>query len=175
MFNYGDLSQETKEDLLRKNWYYHDARWFAAVARESGMEVANRLNREAVRALGQVESGRLARALGAGGVSTIDEFLEFFDVGWKLYVAPPLMEMEAHAVDERSYEVTITRCFVAEQTARAGISGTYECAVFDRVEGWHRSLNLPLAEGQVPTTACVRAKGQECRRVLTVASDENRA
>jgi hypothetical protein len=34
----GELSEGTREDLLRGGWYSHDARWFAAVAQEFGIE-----------------------------------------------------------------------------------------------------------------------------------------
>jgi len=41
------LSSSQREALLVNCWMSHDARWFVAVAREYGMEAANRLNRVA--------------------------------------------------------------------------------------------------------------------------------
>jgi hypothetical protein len=41
------LSSSQREALLVNCWMSHDARWFMAVAREYGMEAANRLNRVA--------------------------------------------------------------------------------------------------------------------------------
>ncbi|MBI5948492.1 MAG: hypothetical protein HY875_10160 [Chloroflexi bacterium] len=166
------LSPGEREDLLRKTWYSHDARWFAAVAGEFGMEAANRLNRRIVREIGQVETGRLARALGKDSVSGVGEFLDCLEAGRQLYVAPPLMEMATRAIDERSYEVTVSRCFVAENIQRAGIAGSYDCAVFDRVQGWHDALGLPLAEDTLPPAHCAMAEGRECRRVFVVRGGE---
>ena len=94
--------------------------------------------------------------------------LELLQGGLALYVAPPLMEMDLRKVDERSYEVTVNDCFVHTNIAKAGITGTYECAVWDRVQGYHEALGQSLEQGQLPATTCVRARGQECRRVLTI-------
>ena len=163
-----DLDAKTREDMVRRAWYAHDARWFAAVAAEYGMEAANRLNRAAVRAVGQIEAGRLARALGKQRAENVEEFLEFLKSGLDLYVAPPLMDMDIRKIDERSYEVTVNDCFVHTNIAKAGITDTYECAVWDRVQGYHEALGQSLEDGQLAGAICVRARGQECRRVLTI-------
>jgi hypothetical protein len=166
------LSNETREDLLRKNWYSHDARWFAAVVEEFGLEAANRLNRRVVRAVGQVETRRLANALNVERASNLSGFLQMLETGRELYVAPPLIEMEARAIDESSYEIRVSRCFVAENIQRAGIAEAYECAVFDRVAGWHDALGLPLADDELPAQRCAAAQEQECRRVFAVRQAE---
>jgi len=163
-----ELDPKTREDMVRRAWYAHDARWFAAIAAEFGMETANRINRAAVRAVGQVEAGRLARVIGAPQTPSVEGFLEFLHRGLDLYVAPPLMDMTMTKVDERSYEVAVNDCFVHTNITRAGIDGTYECAVWDRVQGYHEALGQSLEEGQLPPTTCVRARGLECRRVLTI-------
>jgi hypothetical protein len=92
--------------------------------------------------------------------------------GRELYVAPPLIEMEARAIDESSYEIRVSRCFVAENIQRAGIAEAYECAVFDRVAGWHDALGLPLTDGELPAQRCAFAQGRECRRVFAVRQPE---
>lgn len=162
------LDARTREDMIRRAWYAHDTRWFAAVRAEFGTEVANRLNRAAVRAVGQLEAGRLARALERQQTPNIDEFLDFLQDGLDLYVAPPLMDMALRKVDERSYEVTVNDCFVHASIAKAGIADTYECAVWDRVQGYHEALGQSLKDGQLPPATCTRARGLECRRLLSI-------
>ncbi|GAB4332523.1 MAG: hypothetical protein Kow0010_18470 [Dehalococcoidia bacterium] len=162
------LDPAAREEMIRRAWYAHDARWFAAVAAECGIEVANRLNRAAVRAVGQVEAGRLARALGMAPTQDIDAFLDLLRAGIGLYVAPPLMQVSIGKVDARSYEVAFDECFVSTNVEKAGISAVYECAVWDRLQGYHEALGQSLAEGQLPATTCVKAQGRECRRVLRI-------
>ncbi|MEK7836774.1 MAG: DUF6125 family protein, partial [candidate division NC10 bacterium] len=57
----GRLSPPEREALLIKNWMSHDARWFMAVARGFGLEVANRLNQIAAHEVGKAEAQRLVR------------------------------------------------------------------------------------------------------------------
>jgi len=161
------LSNETREDLVRRAWYSHDARWYSAVAEEFGLEAANRLNRRIVRVIGQIEAGRLSRALGTQTAEDLSEFLQFMESGRQLYVTPPLIEMDVRQVDGKSYEIAVTGCFVAQNIQRAGIAESYDCAVFDRVQGWHDALGLPL-DDDLPPTRCAMARGEECRRVLAV-------
>lgn len=163
-----ELDPRAREDMIRRAWYAHDARWFAGVAMEFGMDAANRINRAAVRGVGQVEAGRMARALGIQAVPTVEGFLEFLRSGLDLYVAPPLMNMDMRKVDDRSYEITVNDCFASNNIIRAGMAGSYECAVWDRVQGYHEALGQTLEEGQLPATTCVKARGLECRRVLRI-------
>ncbi len=161
-----ELASAAREDLLRRAWYSHESRWYTAVAEELGIEVANRLNRRIVREIGRIEASRLRSALGAGQVSNLGEFLAFMQAGHELYVAA-MVDIEVSPFDESTYEVAVARCFVAENIRRAGIGGSYECAVFDRLQGWHDALGLPLAESQL-ASRCAMFGGLPCRRVLTV-------
>ena len=162
------LPQGAREELLRRAWYVHDARWFAAVTAECGIETANRLNRAAVRAVGEIEAGRLARALGKGPDRSLEGLLDLLHSGLELYIGAELMDMGLQKVDDHSYEVHVRECFVATNVTKAGIADVYECAVWDRVHGYHQAVGQSLVEGQLPASTCPRARGEECRRVLTI-------
>ncbi len=164
------LDAETEKDLLRRCWMWHDARWFAAVAGEFGMEAANRLNRRNVRALGQTEMRRLMRALDVESVGGIAEALALYEAGRALYVPASLMEADVGAVADDSYDVTFRRCFVHENIVRAGIAATYECAVFERLQGWHDAWGLPLAE-ELPARPCALAAGEACRHRFAIRQE----
>jgi len=167
MNNEGGLSAREREDFLRTAWLSHDARWYAAAAEEVGLAAANRLNRRAIRAAGAVEARRLQRALRFGPITSATEFLEFAEAGRDLVVGD-MVAMETRALDDETYEVRVTRCFAADQVVRAGLAGGYECGIFDRIQGWHEGLGVPLTE-DVPTTACLLANGQACKRTLRIA------
>lgn len=170
MTNARELTTEEREALLRRAWYGHDARWFAAVAAEFGIDTANRLNRKALRANTVGEMRAVARVLDADTAADLDEFLVAFDVAASVFVPDSLMEFELERLDRRSYAVSFQRCFVHENIMKAGIAGQYVCAVFDRVAGWHDALGLPLNEE--PTgLLCAKAQGNDCRRVLTIQKE----
>lgn len=171
------LSPGQREALLRGGWYSHDARWYNAVAEEYGIEAANRLNRRAARAVGKVEARRLAAALGIERLDTVNGFLGFLDAGRDLYVPPSLIEMTTEVVDDHSYAVAVGECYVSTNVQRAGIADVYECAVLDRVQGWHEAVGLPMAEDPAPFQ-CPKTRGEACRRLVRVdhaAESESRS
>ena len=158
---------EAAKDLLRRCWYWHDARWFAAVAAQFGMEAANRINRANVLALGQVEMRRLMKATSVERVETIADALRLYDAARDLFVPPSFMEADVEAASDDGYDVAMRRCYVHENIVRADIESTYECAVFDRLQGWHDAWGLPLAQ-PVPRRKCALAAGRECRQRFVI-------
>jgi hypothetical protein len=162
------LNADVEQDLLRRCWYWHDARWFAAVAAEFGIEAANRINRANVLALGAVEMRRLMKARGIARVNGIAEALRVYEDARALYVPSSFMEAGVEDVSDGGYDVVMRRCYVHENIVRAGIASTYECAVFDRLQGWHDAWGLPLARA-LPPRACALAAGRECRQRFAIA------
>lgn len=161
------LDDAAAKELLRRCWYWHDARWFAAVAGEFGIDAANRLNRANVLGLGRVEMRRLMKARGVERVDSIAEALRLYDEARQLYVPSSFMEADIEAVSDDGYDIAIRRCYVHENIVRAGIASTYECAVFDRLQGWHDAWGLPLAE-PMPSRTCALAAGRACRQRFTI-------
>lgn len=162
-----ELTPDQREALLRRAWYGHDGRWFAAVAAEFGLEAANRVNRRALRGATVGEMRGFAKTAGVERAENLDEFLDLFDAAADVFVPRSLMEFDVRRLDERSYEVEFQRCFVQENITKAGIADHYVCAVFDRVAGWHEALGLPLAE-EPPALPCALAQGKQCLRTMTI-------
>ena len=161
------LSPADREALLVKCWMSHDARWFMAVARECGMPVANRLNREAARELGRVEAPRLARALGLGPVTSLDGYLLVQEALIGL-LGPDLLDYRVSKESESACRMSIERCFAHDQVTRAGVAEHYECGIFERVAGWldglgpAHGLSPPLGKG-------LKAQGRDCAYTITLS------
>jgi hypothetical protein len=166
------LSSSEREALLIKCWMSHDARWFAAVAQECGMEVANRLNQTAARGVGKVEARRIARALRMPPVTTVDDLL-FTQEALIGLVGPELLEYSVFRAGDDASEVRVRRCFASDNAARAGIADSYECGIFARIMGWFDALEL-TCEMTPPLGKCLQAEGKECvhRFALTAKAGE---
>ena len=168
------LPPETEKDLLRRCWMSHDARWFMSVAAEFGIDAANRLNRKTVRAVGRTEMHRLMKALGVTRVEGMAGAMRLFEAGRALFVPPPATQADVEVIADDVYEVRFRRCFVHENISRAGIAGTYTCAVFDRIQGWHDAWGLPLA-ADLPEATCALAAGKPCARTFAIDRDREPA
>jgi hypothetical protein len=154
------LSPADREALMIKCWMSHDARWFMAVAREFGMEVTNRINKEAICETGKVEALRLARALKLWPVKTVDDYLLVQEaiIG---FFGPDLLDYDLRKVADDEYEIQVRRCFAYDNIARVGMENEFECGIFERSRGWCEALDIEC-EVTPPLGKCVKAHGQEC-------------
>ncbi|MEB2345733.1 MAG: DUF6125 family protein [Deltaproteobacteria bacterium] len=153
-----------QKEIVRRCWYSHDGHWFQSAAAELGMEMANQLNRRALRAQGASEARRLRKALGMREICGLDDFLRLFDALASVLVPPPTA-VRLERPGDRSYAIHVDRCFVHESVVRAGNPESYQCAVFDRIAGWHDGAGLPLAS-EPPGLRCAKAMGGVCHRTL---------
>lgn len=161
------LSPSDREALLIKCWMSHDARWFMAVAREFGMEVANRLNQTAAHEVGKVEAQRIARALRLPPVTTLDDYLVVQEAFIGL-LGPDLLDYRVSKVSDTACQVHVRRCFAFENAARAGVAGEYACGIFARLTGWLEGLGV--AYEAPPLGECLKAQGRECVYTLRLAA-----
>jgi hypothetical protein len=163
------LSPPQREALLIKCWMSHDARWFMAVAREYGMDAANRLNRVAAHEVGKVEARRIARALGLPAARTIDDWL-LTQESFLSLVGPDLVDYQVTKVGSNAFQVHVQRCFANENAVRAGIYDHYECGMFARITGWLDAQSLSY-EISPPLGSCLKAAGDECLYRFTLRFD----
>ena len=156
----------TREQLLVKCWMSHDARWFNAVAREFGMEAANRINQIAARDAGRIEARRVGRAL---GLEVPRDAAQCLQAQRRLIgiLGPELLEYDAEAPDAETYRVGVRRCFAYDNVRKAGIAERYDCGIFARVEGWLEGMGC-AHEVSPPLKGCLKAQGKECVHTIRV-------
>jgi hypothetical protein len=160
------LSFDTQKDLLVKGWMSHDARWFMAVTQHFGIDAANRLNQMVCRELGQVEMKRFMKTLALSQPKDLVEYLTFNKAAFALY-GSGLAEYDIKALDHRSYEIHLKRCFAYENIVRAGIKDQYECGILARFQGWIDAQELKH-ELAPPLGKCMMVFGKECRYRITL-------
>jgi len=154
------LSPSEREALLVKCWMSHDARWFMAVAREYGMEAANRINQSAAHEVGKVEAPRVLRALKLPPVKTVDDCLLAQELIIGLF-GPDLLDYDVIKPDENTCEVHVKRCFANENATRVGVADQFECGIFARSTGWLEALGVEY-EMTPPLGKCLKVQGREC-------------
>jgi hypothetical protein len=163
------LSPSEREALLVKGWMSHDARWFMAVAKEYGVEAANRLNSVAAHAVGEVEAPRIARALELPAARTIDDWLLTQEI-LLAFLGPDLADYQLTKVGSNAFQVHVQRCFAYDNAVRAGISDQYECGMLARITGWLDAQSLSY-EISPPLGKCLKAAGGECLYQLSLRFD----
>nr|MDO8082881.1 DUF6125 family protein [Candidatus Freyarchaeota archaeon] len=136
------IPPEEREKILRINWWTHDGRWFYYTVKESGFEVANKLNMLVNKSMGKAEMKRLLAALNMDETRTADNFFEIMETVWDLYCKNVFVIGGFTKENDNTWIFTIKDSPCYEGTKKAGITDLYQCACWKRAEGWIEACGL---------------------------------
>ncbi|MEW6553941.1 MAG: DUF6125 family protein [Actinomycetota bacterium] len=167
-----EVPREELKDLLGKGWLTHDGTWFYHTCLDSGMEQANRVNRQAIRSLAAIEMARARKALWVE-----DEDLRGFE-GLRLFVYEALRMTLPESVFSRAsltfvppnvihWEWMDGECFAYKAMRQMGVIDEYECGVMYRIECWLESLGIPYTV-EPKIERCIMHQTGHCRGDFTI-------
>lgn len=144
-------------DLLGKGWLTHDGMWFYQTYNKLGIEKANELNKEAIKAMAPIEVHRMKRLLGnvQGKFETLDELLQFMLPALEVTLPDSVfknLRFTATSDNFLHWEWESSQCFAYKGMKQMGIIDGYRCGVMYRIECWLQALGIrysmhPVIEG----------------------------
>lgn len=161
-----ELDVDELRELLVKCWMTHDGSWFMSVAGECGIDVANRLNKAAIRALAPIELRRVTRALGlkGEGIERLDEVKAVVDAMFAT-IKGDFMDFTFDYPEENVLRWKMRRCFALEGMKMIGAYEEYDCGVLFRVTCWLDALGLDYTV-EPPVEGCLMRDTGECTGVI---------
>jgi hypothetical protein len=164
------LSKKELKELLNKCWMTHDGMWFYHCMEMCGIEMANRINKAAVKSMAMIEVKRIKKALRIEDIRKFDDLKELIEGAMGLMKAD-FMEFVASFPSKDVFRWEMVGCFAYEGIKRLGVIDQYDCGIFDRVDGWFDGLGLhysatPQFEG------CLMHKDGKCAREYTFVFQE---
>ena len=150
------------KELLIKGWMTHDGMWFYHCVQECGIEKTNRINKAAIRAMSAIEIKRIQKAVGAGGVDTLDAFKQFFEITMEIATAEFMKysySLPANNIMHFEWE----SCFAYEGVKALGVIDRYECGIMLRIETWLDTLGIKY-EVEPKVTGCMMHTDGQCFR-----------
>lgn len=161
-----EITAEEVRDLLGKGWLTHDGAWFFNTANEFGIEVANRLNKAAIKTMAPMEMHRTKKVLGLDHpeIESFDEMVEFTSKALHL-IMPASVSSRFHLT---APEFNVIRwdwdkgqCFAYKGMMQIGLLDDYECGVLYRLECWLEALGVTF-EIEPRPAACIMHSTGEC-------------
>jgi hypothetical protein len=154
-------ADEPMREQLYRWWWTHDAAWYQAVKRKFGAEVANELNREAMRQVAQ----RVAEYVRKRLPRPIEdmpwaEVVDAFETCPKLMWPPGMVEFDYAPTGPGEFEVNLRQNFSLAMLRRADSLETYECACLEMRAGWFAGLGLDPADDRIEQ--CLAKGGTAC-------------
>ncbi len=154
------------KEFLGKGWLTHDGMWFFNVYQTYGIDVANELNRAAIRSMAQFEVSRCKRLLGIekDKLETFAEVKDFMDGAFEAILPESVLSASSFTAPSRNvirWAWKDDKCFAYEGMKRLGIADKYVCGVIYRIECWLDSLQVPYTVNP-KIDACIMAKTGSC-------------
>jgi len=150
------------KEILHKNWMTHDAMWFLHCLQECGIEKTNKINRAAVKSMSKIEIKRMAKALGVERITNFEEFKAFFD-GVQDIVKADFMDFGYEFTEGHTLHMAMRQCFAYDGMKRIGAIDTYECGIFDRIQGWFEGMGISYSVTP-KVTGCMMNEQGPCYR-----------
>jgi len=169
-----DVSKLSREDLLKflidgaKLWLAHDGVWFQAVERAYGLDVAMKLDAEAMGRFSAIEAKRIKARLGlpdGGGLDALDRALRH-----RLYSLINLQEVERPSEEELVFRMI--ECRVQAARRRKGLAD-FPCKPVGIVEyrSFAEAIDPRIEVSCITCPPDPHAEGCWCAWRFTVRSD----
>jgi hypothetical protein len=143
------IERSDLRELYSKGWITHDGMWFYHCLQECGIELTNRINRNAVRSMAAIEVKRIMGVLKRLEGVEIEEINSFEDFKRFTYMAFDLvkadfMKMSIGFPRENCLRVEFenNQCFAYRGITGMGVIDQYQCGIFVRIESWFETLGL---------------------------------
>jgi len=145
--SFEEVSKEEIRDLLGKGWLTHDGMWFYTISNEYGVNVANKMNKAAIKAMVPIEVQRLKQVLAfdSDRLANVNEVMSFLKEGMRIILPLSVFSkfrFSSTSPNTLSWEWEKNECFAYKGMSRIGVIDKYECGVMYRIECWFESLGL---------------------------------
>ena len=139
-----EMGKSDVKELFSKNWLTHDAMWYGNCLFELGPEVANRLNKKAVKSMAAIEIKRIMKLMGIPKetrICTFDDLVEIIDTAFQV-VRTRFMNFDFSFPEKNVLQGQFHECFAHDGVKRYGMIETYECGILERVKGWLDTIEV---------------------------------
>ena len=137
------LEKDELRNLLIKNWMTHDAMWFANCYVSCGIEKTNEINKAAVKGMAMVEIKRMKKALGFGDIRSFADLEQLVNGAISIMLGD-FLDFHVSFPEKNVMRADMRRCFAYEGVSALGAIDGYQCGIFDRIDGWFESLEIPF-------------------------------
>lgn len=158
------LDKKEIREFFSKNWMTHDAMWLIGVMQETGVEKANKINKNAVKAMAAIEIKRIMKLMGKppnAVITTFEELKEIIDTTYKL-IQPEFMKLYYGFPEKNVFQGGFHECFAHQGVSQAGLIDVYQCGIIMRVQGWLEALGVKYKTTPAAIDGCLMHKTGKC-------------
>ena len=132
------------KELLIKCWMTHDGMWFYHCLQECGIEKTNRINKAAVKSMAKIEIKRIQKIFEIEKIEKFADLQKIMDKAMEIFKAD-FMEFKYTFLVKNHIHCEMNKCWAYDGIVRMGVIDRYQCAIFSRIEGWFKALEINYA------------------------------
>jgi len=138
------MNKNEIREFFSKNWMTHDAMWYGTCVQELGPEVANRINKTAVRLMAGLEIKRVTRLIGRPAADPVTDFQELAEIIEATFglVKAEFMDFDFNFPKKDLMQGRFNECFAHTGVSKYGLIENYECGIVERIKGWLEGLGV---------------------------------
>lgn len=160
-----ELSKEEIKEYLGKGWLTHDGMWFYTTYRELGIDLANRLNKKAIKSMSYFEIERTKRILDIENtkIDSFEALVEFLLRALELIIPHSIFSKAHFSIPSKNiihWEWENNECFAYKGVKRLGIVDQYECGVIYRIECFFDTLGIKYTVNPKVENCLMAEKGR---------------
>ena len=158
------LDKKEIREFFSKGWMTHDAMWLVGAMQETGVEKANKINKNAVKDMAAIEIKRIMKLMGKpknAVITTFDELQEIIDTTYKL-ILPEFMKLYYGFPEKNVFRGVFHECFAHQGVSQAGLIDVYQCGIIMRVQGWLDTLGVKYERTPSVIDGCLMHKTGKC-------------
>lgn len=158
------LDKKEIREFFSKGWMTHDAMWLVGVMQETGVEKANEINKNAVKAMAAIEIKRIMKLMGKpqnAVVTTFEELKEIIDTTYKL-IKPEFMKLYYGFPEKNVFRGGFHECFAHQGVSQVGLIDVYQCGIIMRVQGWLDNLGVKYETTPAVFDGCLMHRTGKC-------------
>ena len=131
-------------EFFSKNWMTHDAMWYGTCVQELGPEVANHLNKTAVRLMAGLEIKRVTKLMRRPANDPVTDFRELAEIIEATFglVKAEFMDFDISLSKKNLMKGRFNKCFAHTGISKYGLIDSYECGIVERIKGWLDGLKV---------------------------------
>jgi hypothetical protein len=150
------------KELLIKSWMTHDGMWFYHCFQECGIEKTNKINKAAVKSMAKIEIKRIQKVFGIEKIEIFEDLQNIMEKTMQVFKAN-FMEFKHTFPAKNQLHCEMDNCWAYNGIVRMGVIDKYQCAIFSRIEGWFRALEIDY-DVKPPVNGCLMHTQGICSR-----------
>ncbi len=158
-----NIPNENLKELVAKSRWTCDSHWMMAMVMNAGWDIANKMNLQVAKTVGNVEMLRLMKLLNIDKPRDVNEAMMLITLAMETFITQDYFDYEFRLKGEGKGVGIIKQCYAYTKVKSINVDKDYECGCFGLRQGWYQAMGLEVEEKLVK---CLKDGDEQCEIII---------